>query len=98
MIFVSKLPLGVTEADVKEIYAPYGTIEKITLLQGNPYYINAKVSFADESDKNASISVELAIRATNGKKLPEGNNLPIRVGPFIAGGINKDVIEEQKGG
>ncbi|ELR21658.1 RNA recognition motif domain containing protein [Acanthamoeba castellanii str. Neff] len=70
-LFIGKLPTTVTEELLRQIFAPYGNIEKLNILKG-PADVNCGFVKYDNREE-----AEKAIRALNGKVV--GSNEPLVV-------------------
>lgn len=72
-LFIGKLPTTVTEELLRQIFAPYGNIEKLNILKG-PADVNCGFVKYDNREE-----AEKAIRALNGKVVVRGSNEPLVV-------------------
>ena len=71
-LYVGNLPFTVTEEAVRDLFAPHGTVEKISLINDRDTGRPRGFGFVEMSDSDAS----RAMQALNGKDL-EGRALKI---------------------
>ena len=65
-IFVGNLAFTVTEQDVRELFAPYGVVDRINLITDRETGRPRGFGFVEMADNHAA---EEAIQALNGKEL-----------------------------